>query len=105
VSCVVCEHACDTLPVGQLLIGDFMKVVIESERDRRTLNWLVLQVGEDKVAAACDSLAGERRAYVSNVAKALGLEPPLDLLQTPTVRARQELLVIKNLLRKGSTSC
>jgi len=79
-----------------------MKVVIESERDLRTLNWLVSQVGEDKVAAACDSLAGGRRAYVSNVAKALGLEPPLEVLQTPSVKARQELFALKNLLRKGS---
>jgi len=80
-----------------------MKVVIETERDRRTLNWLVSQVGEDKVAAACDALAGERRAYVSNVAKVLGLEPPIEVLQTPAVKARQELLALKSLLRKGST--
>ncbi len=79
-----------------------MEVIVESERDQRTLDWLVTQVGPEKVAAVCAALAGSRRTYVSNVAKALGLEPPREILQTPAVGARQKLSVLKELLYQGS---
>lgn len=103
--CVACEHAWDTLPGGQLfLLGADMEIIVESERDQRTLDWLVMQVGPARVAAACAALAGGRRTYVSNVAKALGLEPPEVILKTPAARARQKLSTLKQLLRQGAAS-
>jgi hypothetical protein len=53
-----------------------VQIVIESERDRRMLRWLVEQAGEAAVASACLQLAVRRRAFPSNVAKQLGLNPP-----------------------------
>lgn len=59
-------------------------LVIESKRDQRVLDWLVGEVGHEAVAEAASQLAGSRRAYPSNVAKALGLTPPDRLkLATP----------------------
>ncbi|PZO07981.1 MAG: cryptic plasmid protein A [Lysobacteraceae bacterium] len=51
-------------------------ILVESKRDQRVLDWLVEQVGHEGVAEACSKLAGARRAYPSNIAKVLGLEPP-----------------------------
>ena len=76
-----------------------MEVVVESERDRRTLDWLVTQVGEDRVTKMCLQLAGKRRPYVSNVAKALGLVPPESILQTSSVDAREQLSRLKALIK------
>lgn len=39
-----------------------MNVVLESDRDRRALDWLVSQVGLAAVELACSQLAGERKA-------------------------------------------
>lgn len=78
-----------------------MEVIVESERDQRILDWLISQVGAEGVSAACSSLAGGRRTYVSSVAKALGLEPAEGLLQTPAARARQKLSTLKDLLRQS----
>lgn len=77
-------------------------VLVTSERDQRVLDWLVSQVGIDAVETACTSIPGRRRAYVSNVAKALGLTPPSDLaLSSPEV-ARQNLAELRLMLqRKG----
>lgn len=59
-----------------------MEVILQSNRDRRTLEWLIKQVGEAAVGQACSKLDG-RRPYVSNIAKVLGLKPP-ESLQRPT---------------------
>ena len=44
------------------------RLIINNERDQRAAEWLVAKVGQAKVDAAIDNLAGNRRAYVSNVA-------------------------------------
>lgn len=73
-------------------------VLVASARDQRVLDWLVAQVGCEAVAAACHDLAGRRRPYVSNLAKALGLTPPADLALTPPDVAREHLAKIRALL-------
>lgn len=59
-----------------------MDVILQSNRDRRTIAWLIEQVGEAAVAQACSKLDG-RQPYVSNIAKVLDLRPP-ESLQRPT---------------------
>lgn len=53
--------------------GADMEIVIESERDKRTYDWLLAQVGDAALRNACLSVAGKRRLYVSNLAKVLNL--------------------------------
>jgi hypothetical protein len=78
-----------------------MDVIVESDRDRRTLEWLVSEVGVDAVEQVCSQLAGERKPYVSNVAKALGLEPP-ECVRFPTQEeARARLANLKEILKSG----
>lgn len=73
-------------------------VVVESKRDQRVLDWLVEQVGHEGVADACSKLAGARRAYPSNVAKALGLKPPQQLAVAARTDAKAHLEEIARLL-------
>lgn len=75
-----------------------MSLVIESERDRRVLEWLISQVGETTVADACGRLAGTRKAYVSNIAKVLGIPVPSNLALTPKEDAKKYLEAIQKLL-------
>lgn len=75
-----------------------MRLVIESKRDQRVLDWLVLQVGEQAVANACKQLVGARRAYVSNVAKVLNLVPPTDLAFASSDDVQRHLDAIHRLL-------
>lgn len=72
-------------------------VLLETERDRRVLNWLIGQVGVEAVEDACCSLAGRRRAYPSNIAKVLGLSPPRSLELTPRDLARKHLAQLQSL--------
>ena len=76
-----------------------MDVVLESDRDRRTLDWLVSQVGLPAVEKACSQLSGDRKAYVSNIAKALGLTLPDNISATPKDEALVHLNSIKNILK------
>lgn len=78
-----------------------MDVVLESDRDRRALDWLVSQVGRSAVERACLQLAGERKAYVSNIAKELGLTVPDSISATPKHEAVVQLAAIKAILKKG----
>ncbi len=78
-------------------------VVVESKRDQRVLDWLVEQVGHEGVAEACAKLAGARRAYPSNIAKVLGLEPPQRLAVAARTDAAAHLEEIARLL--GVRSC
>ena len=73
-------------------------MLIESPRDERVLAWLVAQAGAETVAAVCMRLAGRRRPYVSNVAKALGLTPPADLALAPRDDALRHIAELKQLL-------
>ena len=76
-----------------------MNVVLESDRDRRALDWLVSQVGLAAVELACSQLAGGRKAYVSNIAKVLGLNLPDSISATPKDEALVHLASIKNILK------
>jgi hypothetical protein len=77
-------------------------VLVTSERDQRVLDWLVSQVGVAAVETACTLIPGSRRAYVSNLAKVLGLSPPSDLALSPPDVTRQHLANFRRLLqRKG----
>ncbi|KIF83941.1 hypothetical protein [Noviherbaspirillum autotrophicum] len=77
-----------------------MDVIVKSDRDQRTLDWLVAQVGESVVEGACTKLAGARKPYVSNIAKILGLTPPDEMMQTPRDTAKQRIAVIKQMLKE-----
>lgn len=77
---------------------DAMEILIESERDQRTYDWLLSQVGETALQAACLALAGDRRLYVSNLAKVLGLRPPADLAIAPREVAIMHLERMRKLL-------
>lgn len=79
-----------------------MSLILESERDRRVLEWLISQVGETAVTDACTRVAGARRAYVSNIAKVLSLTPPSDLALTSRDDAKKYLEAIKKLLNTHS---
>lgn len=76
-----------------------MEIIIESERDRRTYDWLLAQVGEAALQDACFALAGNRRLYVSNLAKILGLKPPVDLAIAPREAALKHLEEMRKMLK------
>ena len=78
-----------------------MEIIINSERDRRTLQWLIAQVGDEAVKDACLQLAGERKPYVSNVAKLLGLVPPDSVEQPSNTEARARLVALKALIKSS----
>ncbi|KAB2937412.1 MAG: cryptic plasmid protein A [Rhodocyclaceae bacterium] len=75
-----------------------MAVVVESPRDERVLRWLIDQAGVAAVEDACMRLAGSRRAYVSNIAKILGLQPPKDLELASRENAERHLAAINRIL-------
>lgn len=98
------REAPEAISVGQLSDAERPQsqlVAVETARDRRVLIWLISQVGEGAVAAACHQLAGQRRPYVSNVAKVLGLTPPDDIALTPLNDAKRRLAQCKALLQRG----
>ena len=65
--------------------------MLESERDQRVWQYICERVGEQSALEACASLAGERRAYVSIVAKALGLTVPQQQKRASQETARAHL--------------
>lgn len=79
-----------------------MGVIVESPRDERVLAWLIDQVGEHAVEEACSQLVGSRRAYVSNLAKVLGVIPPADLALASKEDALRHLEAIRRILRSNS---
>jgi len=78
-----------------------MDVIIENDRDRRTLDWLIAKVGEQGVRDAIARIPGKRRPYVSNVVKALGLTVPPEVVDPPVPReeARKRLAEIRQMMR------
>ena len=75
-----------------------MTPLVQSKRDERVLAWLIDQVGEEAIANACLQLAGRRRPYPSNIAKALGLRPPKHLAASSATDAKLQLDAIAKLL-------
>ncbi|MGB7990797.1 MAG: cryptic plasmid protein A [Candidatus Methylophosphatis roskildensis] len=76
-----------------------MNVIVESERDRRTLAWLIEQVGQNAVERACANLGGKRKPYPSNLAKILGLVPPESLCRPSPVQVKLYLAEMRKLVR------
>lgn len=77
---------------------EVMDVIVESKRDRRTLEWLIERVGREAVAQACARLAGRRKPYVSNIAKVLGLKPPPGLDGPTREEARARFAELRRIL-------
>jgi len=75
-------------------------IIIENERDKRVLDWLIARVGEQGVKDAIARIPGKRRPYVSNVVKVLGVKIPEDVINPPVPReeARKRLEAIKESL-------
>ena len=73
-------------------------VIVTYSRVQRVLDWLITQVGQEVVLAACGKLAGARRPFPSNVAKALGLKVPDDLVLTPKAGAQIRIDALFDLL-------
>lgn len=67
--------------------ADTLGAIVEKDRDRRELAWLRAQVGDDAIREAVAHLPGQRRPYVLNIARALGLVLPAPLAADPEPRA------------------
>lgn len=75
-------------------------LLIQNDRDRRALAWLIDQVGEDAIRQAVGRLAGERKPFVSNVAKVLSVKLPRSVELTPACQARKNIAAIKKAMLK-----
>lgn len=73
-------------------------MIAESKRDQRVIAWLVEQAGDSTMLAVCRQLSGARRAYPCNVAKALGLTPPVHVTLAAPADAEQHLAAIRKAL-------
>jgi len=84
-------------------IADFISagVVVESERDRRTLLFLVETCGRQEVIQAAGKLPGRTRPWVSNLAKILSVVVPEAVVITPRAVGREHLQSIKEILSKS----
>lgn len=62
---------------------DTLGAIVANDRDRRALAWLREKAGDAAIREAAQSLPGQRRPYLSNIARALGLELPAVLSLPP----------------------
>lgn len=76
-----------------------MKPIIEDETDQRIYDWLVAKVGQQGIEEAIGQLAGNRRPYLTNIAKVLKLKIPKSVLVTPEKTARQHLGAMMDFLK------
>jgi hypothetical protein len=81
-----------------------MNLIVESKRDPRVRNWLASQVDEDPIVNACKRLAGGRRTYISNIAKALNLWLPTDPSLISQQDPQRQLELVLKLLRMPTGS-
>lgn len=79
-----------------------LRVVVESERDSRTLAYLFATCGEQAVEQACGQLPGSRRPYVSNLARVLRVSIPDSVVKTPRAEGIEQLAAIKQLLERAA---
>jgi hypothetical protein len=79
-------------------------VIVDSPRDERALAFLISTKGESAVQKAVEQLCGNRRPYVSNIAKILDIAIPDDVLITPREEGRARLSEIKNILKSHSSN-
>lgn len=75
--------------------GVDLGIVIQNPRDERTLAWLLRTAGEAAVRDAVAQLAGQRRPYLSNITKVLGVTPPADLERADRQTAQAALAAIR----------
>lgn len=95
------EAAAGTTPstAGQQAGGAELGVIVANDRDRRTLAWLRDRVGDASIVGAVGQLAGNRKPYLSNVAKALGVALPERLEATDRETALKHLAAIRAKLK------
>lgn len=74
-----------------------MDPIISNDRDRRAWAWIIDQVGEERALAVV--LAGGRKPYPSNIAKALGLELPRAVELTPRDVAKDHIASLRAILK------
>lgn len=92
------EAAADPAPAAgaqQRAGGVDLGVVIQNPRDERTLAWLLQTVGEVAVREAVAQLSGQRRPYLSNITKVLGVTPLADLERADRQTAQAALAAIR----------
>ncbi|MGF6553072.1 hypothetical protein QFZ96_008208 [Paraburkholderia youngii] len=77
-------------------------VIVNTARDRRALDYLLAECGNEAVERARASLAGQRKPYVSNIAKVLGVVIPDAVVITPRDEAREKLSHLKAILKGRS---
>ncbi|WP_322059366.1 hypothetical protein [Paraburkholderia sp. J63] len=75
-----------------------LDVLLENNRDRRALDYLMATCGLSRVRAARDSLPGRTRPYISNIAKVLGVTVPDEVVITPREDGRRQLAAIRQML-------
>lgn len=69
-----------------------------NKRDERAIAWLIDQAGFDAVQQACGEIAGNRKLYPTNIAKALGLLIPQTIITAPASVARERIRELLTLL-------
>jgi hypothetical protein len=75
-----------------------VEVILSTNRDRRTYDYLVSVCGSARVGKAIEQLPGRTRPYVSNIAKILGVTIPESVVVTPREAGREHLAQLKKLL-------
>jgi hypothetical protein len=75
------------------------RVILSNERDRNTLRHLRSTVGDAAIIAAIEGGLNGRQPYVSNICKALKIEPPESVKYTAKADARENLARLKLLLK------
>lgn len=73
-------------------------IVILNDRDRRVLSWLKSQFADEQILQALANISGQRKPFLSNVCKVLGVTVPDTVLATPAGQARKHLDAAKALL-------
>lgn len=63
-------------------------LILNNDKDRIIAAWLEKTYGAAAIDAAIMRLAGERRPYVSNVCKVMGVTPPPEISQQVSDAAR-----------------
>ena len=75
-----------------------LDVIVESDRDQRTLDYLISTCGLKRVRKAREQISGQTRPYVSNLAKILGVTVPIEVVATPRLEAREHISKLKERL-------
>jgi hypothetical protein len=55
------------------------KLMIQNERDQRVFAWLRERFSDETILKAIEAIPGQRKSFVSNICKQLGVEPPEEL--------------------------